>query len=502
MRRATFATGFAVVFVLVTSPQVRQGNPIQEEPLAGPTDQVCDEEPAADYVQQINGVVDGDELELVISARFAGAVESLTWRGKEFINIFDHGRQISYAWHFDGYSECLNPTEPGTANDGRGLVSTSQLLSVCRSAENRITTTTRPAFWLAPGQSGFCSGGPQTALNETLLSDQILEKTIEIGYQGIDNVIAFTAEITLPEPHDLMQLEIPTGYLTYEFTDYWQYNPQSGELQKPSSQPIVEPWSFVHASNLPPILATPDGAYAMGAYTAEPIEYYTILAFDVPNLENRTNKWNIVIREEPAPAGRYTYQSFAIVGTLEQVQEAMNQLYALHPAADFNPPMGYVDVASCEEIAGWAWDPKVPNQPIEIEIYSVSGDGAETLLARTTADIPREDLPPVLGDNGEHGFRIVTSEILHDGLRHTLRAYAENSDPSLPNPALQPTEHAIRCPQFSPTSEPEPSPAATPTVDAAIEPATAPETGRSLPCLGGALPLAAGAFLWLQRRKR
>ena len=47
-------------------------------------------------------------------------LNSLTWRGKEFVNDYDHGREISYAWAFDGYGECFNPTEPGAARDGLG----------------------------------------------------------------------------------------------------------------------------------------------------------------------------------------------------------------------------------------------------------------------------------------------------------------------------------------------------------------------------------------------
>ena len=337
-------------------------------------------------------MIDGDELVLSISGRFAGAVDSVTWRGKEFINIFDHGRQISYAWQMDGHGECLNPTEPGSASDLFNLTSTSELLEVCRPAPNILTTKIHPAYWLAPGERGFCDGDTPEAVNDTLVSDQTFFKTIEIVYEGIQNVIAFTAEIMIPKSYKTLQLEVPTGYLTYEFTNYWRFDPAIGELEKPESQPLVEPWSFVHASTLPPILATEDGAYAMGAYTAEKVSGYEILMYDVPNPDDRTNKWNIVLRENPAPAGIYTYQSFIIIGTLEQVTEGMQQLFKLHPT-DSKPPEGYVDNASCEVIGGWAWDPKTPNEPVEIEIRLVNADGTESSLAQFVANQFRDDLP-------------------------------------------------------------------------------------------------------------
>jgi len=94
-------------------------------------------------------------------------------------------------------------------------------------------------------------GRATTAVNDTVLSDQILEKTVEIGYQGIDNVIAFTALITVPQAYRDNQLEIPTGYLTYEFNNYHLYNPQTRELTRPESQPITGPWSFQFEGNLP-----------------------------------------------------------------------------------------------------------------------------------------------------------------------------------------------------------------------------------------------------------
>jgi hypothetical protein len=115
----------------------------------------CAEDPPDGYARRIRGLVDGNELTLTVSSRFGGAVESVSWRGKEFINIYDHGRQISYAWGMDGWGECLNPTEPGSASDLFKQTSTSELLRVCSDGPDRLTTLTRPAYWLAPGESGF-----------------------------------------------------------------------------------------------------------------------------------------------------------------------------------------------------------------------------------------------------------------------------------------------------------------------------------------------------------
>ena len=459
----------------------------------------CTSEIDNDFRQSMQAEVDGHGLQLTVSARFGGAVDSLTWNGKEFINIYDHGRQISYAWSLDDYGECLNPTEPGSASDGRGPTSTSRLLEVCTPEEDRLTTRTQPAYWLRSGERGFCNKGATTAINEDPLSDFFLNKSIQVGYQGLDNVIAFTAEVEVPEDYFVMQLEIPTGYLTYEFNRYYHFNPLSGELIEAESQPLDAPWSFQSTSTLPPILATPDGAYAMGAYTDEAIEYYGIFGFRESDPANTTNKWTIVRREGQVKAGSYTYRSFAIVGTLEAVQEAMRALYTLHPV-DLNPPQGYVDVMDCYEIAGWAWDPKAPDKPLTVQFYRVEEDGSETLLTEVVAQDYREDLVSALGDeDGEHGYRAVPLRFLNESIDAPVNVYALNSVEGLPGKLLIGSGQRLTCEvRGLPPASAEPTAASAQEQDP--ESPTEEEAGSPFSlCGGGALPLALTGLIAGQR---
>ena len=106
--------------------------------------------PQADL--EISGPMHGATLTIRTSARTAGAIDSLTWRGKEFINSFDHGRELQSASSFDGYGECLNPTEAGSAKDGAGQTTSSRLLD-SRADGHTLATTIEMAYWLAPGAS-------------------------------------------------------------------------------------------------------------------------------------------------------------------------------------------------------------------------------------------------------------------------------------------------------------------------------------------------------------
>ena len=66
-------------------------------------------------------------IELGSSARRAGGIDHLSWGGSEFLNAFDHGRELQIAWSSDGFGECYNPTECGSAADGAGATSSSAL---------------------------------------------------------------------------------------------------------------------------------------------------------------------------------------------------------------------------------------------------------------------------------------------------------------------------------------------------------------------------------------
>src|SRR5262249_3698395 len=77
--------------------------------------------------------------------------------------------------------------------------------------------------------------------------------------------------------------------------------------------------------------------------------------------------------------------------------------------------VGFVDHAGCDFIGGWAADRNRLNTSINVQIY----DGA-TLIATVSANGSRADVGAALGDNGLHGFNVVTPASLKDGAQHTV----------------------------------------------------------------------------------
>ncbi|AWN41142.1 hypothetical protein [Methylobacterium durans] len=268
----------------------------------------------------------GSQIVLSASSRTAGAIDSLAWNGREFLNRFDHGRELQSAASFDGYGECLNPTEAGSDADGMGPESTSRLISL-RVQDKRLHTRTRMAWWVEPGEtSRECPKGPGGYASP--LSDAVLTKDVEIGVHGVANAIAYRATFSVPHAFASANFEVLTGYMPPDFSRFWSYDPRSGRRAPLSDGPGEQP--------VPVILATEDGAYAMGVYSpdlpqaAHPDAGFGRFRFPAPRGPegNATVKWNCVYRHGAGGPGPYAFTCYTLVGTLEAVEAGLSRLHA------------------------------------------------------------------------------------------------------------------------------------------------------------------------------
>src|SRR5215471_5362452 len=87
---------------------------------------------------------------------------------------------------------------------------------------------------------------------------------------------------------------------------------------------------------------------------------------------------------------------------------------------------GFLDVATCSQIGGWAWDANQPNTAINVDIY----DG-NTLIATTAANLFRQDLLNAGIGNGNHAFNVTTPSSVVDGNPHTISAKFAGTSTSL-----------------------------------------------------------------------
>jgi hypothetical protein len=272
----------------------------------------------------IRGEFGDSEIVVTTTSRLAGAIHSLTWRGQEFIDSQDHGRQLQSACSFSTggpfHSECFNPTEAGSRHDGAGPTSSSRLLRI-RAKGNRLETTTQMAFWLRPGEKS--SGHP--AKNQTVLSNYVLRKRVTIGAASMPNVVEYIATFAVPKgaAHTYAQFEAVTGYMPKRFSRFEIYRAEADQLQPLSEGPGEQA--------MPVVFSTPDGKCAMGIYSPDqPSKSFESAGYGrFAFWKQDVVKWNCVFRlrnPNGIKPGDYTYRNYIAIGTREDVHRAMKRL--------------------------------------------------------------------------------------------------------------------------------------------------------------------------------
>lgn len=277
---------------------------------------------------EIRGMFANSPIILKTTTRVAGAVDSIVWNGKEFIDSTDHGRQMQSASNFqvdDKFiPETYNPTEAGSMADGIGPKSTSQLRFL-EARKGYLKTQVRMAYWLSPKEQS--AGHP--AKNTKVLSDHVVQKVITIGYRHWDNVIPVQVRFNFPvkKEYRMGQFEYLTGYMPEEFGTYWKFDPKEGKLLPLSDGPGEQ--------ECPVVMATESGSHAMGIFY--PTDEYNSLfkvgfgRFRFP--QEKVNKWNVVGRNTAEPneilsisRGLAFLHCFVVIGTLQDVENTMREL--------------------------------------------------------------------------------------------------------------------------------------------------------------------------------
>ncbi len=277
----------------------------------------------------IRGKALGSEIVITTTARCAGAIHSLTWNGREFIDSADHGRQLQSASNLDCGTpitgETYNPTEAGSRKDGAGPNSSGKLRSL-KAVDNVLETSSQMAFWLAPGEK---SEGHQ-AKNATVLSNHLLRKRVQIGTDGIENLICYDVTFTLPndEKHTHAVFEALTGYMPWDFQKFWTLQ-SDGTLESIDAGPGEQ--------TRPLVFSTADSKFAMGIYSPDqPSKGFETAGYGRWAFEwAKVVKWNCVFRvsdQQSLKAGEYSYRMYVAVGTLEDVRTALAKIRAKPPA--------------------------------------------------------------------------------------------------------------------------------------------------------------------------
>jgi len=248
----------------------------------------------------------------------------------EYIDDYDHGRQLQTALSFGGAGEAYNPTEAGgSALDTQGRVynginpsqSFSEARGWAKDSEVQFRTSTRAGYW--------------QAVNGQRLSNWNIDKQVNIVDGAYSQYLLYqvTAHSTADEPaHASGTFEFLTGYMRSQFTSFYTLDVKGTKQLAPighcgGGSPTCSP-----EQSLPLIFANADGSEAMGIYTRGlpqatfPNAGYGRFRFD--GVPVTVTKWNAAYRYyNIAPMQRYSFVGYVPIGTLDQVKRQMQALY-------------------------------------------------------------------------------------------------------------------------------------------------------------------------------
>lgn len=285
-----------------------------------------------------NGVtrltVEGRAVKLSANLVAGGAISELTWNGKQFINNFDFGRQIQTAVNLSREAEAINPTEAGDLYGFPGATGVawahgSPLVSSSVSGTT-LSTKCHPLQWKPQNWGG--------GLGNPVMWRGTFSKRVELDYGGSPHVIRWTTTVDFPSAEPWVNMEVVTAYLNAEFTRFYAFENLTGQVTEMTDRvpngSCIDPQQD---ARLRPraggvIIATGDGAYALGVYRRPNNTSFGLCKFlgygGSGQYGYSTTKWNLLWRPpNGVRAGQSSMTCYLLVGTLDKVVSEARRLY-------------------------------------------------------------------------------------------------------------------------------------------------------------------------------
>jgi hypothetical protein len=306
--------------------------------------------------KSISANVFGLPLVISTSDAYKGAITSITWRGKQFIDSADPGREFQTAIfpqpaadaNQADWVECYNPEEADPW---------SRLRSIS-AVGNVLTSTTQLGFYLAPWEYGQCGDhGFAQAHNQCTLSNYVLHKRVTIGFAGIPNVIEFVATVDIPEDVNRGEIVI-AAYGPRNLSQARHYDFRNKVFSSTSQTPDY----YTLASeeiNVPAALYDPSTDLGMAMYSPEllqPVEgsghpanpFLEWVMFPPPNPTSVF--WGRFVGLGQVSAGSsVTRRVYLVLGNYDEMRSALEQLHFYY--RHFDP-----DVFDWQQYSAWYSD--------------------------------------------------------------------------------------------------------------------------------------------------
>ncbi|VTR92878.1 Uncharacterized protein OS=Planctomyces maris DSM 8797 GN=PM8797T_01744 PE=4 SV=1 [Gemmata massiliana] len=276
------------------------------------------------------------------AGRFAGAVDSITWNGFEFVNTHDDGRLEQTAlWGIPAAETSprdlvrYNPTEAGSETDIGQPTTTSVLTSITKPASNELTTTSQMALWNRAGtlvDNGMAAYNPdQTGQTLPALSNYTMSKDVTVGFGGLNNVIHQPVTINVPAADQLQRIQVQQiVFTTGTLTSMSVYNFATNQLDPLSASPGA---TLTPAG--PVVESTTDGSYAIAIVSRQLSGGALTLSYGVSegSLDSNGVPYGVIYAQYNSAngnlgpySGTYSFDNYIVVGTRSSVLASLRSL--------------------------------------------------------------------------------------------------------------------------------------------------------------------------------
>ncbi|MCF2504696.1 T9SS type A sorting domain-containing protein [Dyadobacter sp. CY107] len=214
---------------------------------------------------------------------------------------------------------------------------------------------------------------------------------------------------------------------------YFQQDPNSAQLpengpfstqNKDAAVLVVsdkEYWD-INGTNPASMTLTWNAASDISALVGSDLSFLSIVGWNTS-----TGKWEKVasVIDGVSIFGTPSSLSTGSVTCLTPVVPGTYEVYTLGRlnSAQTTPDYeGVMEIASCSEVIGWAWNKSYPNTAVIVELIE-----GNTVHASITADAYRSDIKDAGKGTGKYGFKIPLPTNLKDGNVHQLSVRVRNS---------------------------------------------------------------------------
>jgi hypothetical protein len=319
---------FARLSLLGLAPMYEGVNSTGDHALMTPSEQL------AGYVKKPLGVYGyprfGNASESILSLNaggveiesnrvYGGALWRWTWNGKQFLSNLD-GLRGAYSILFFGGDNQMS-------ENGDGCLNHAPFFTGFNAGATQVTTAVPIANPLVYDSVTPC-------LHPVVWKDVTVGKSITLNYRGMGPVARYTSILSLPNAMPSVDLYHPISSLDPEFQRPWIYDAETAELQLVTLEPLGDSCEtgYGFAPNFGGIIfSDPGDQYAMGIYAVNVSQAGSVTGLGLlrHGCEDGVYSRMDVVRSGDLPRGVHTYNAYMMTGTLEQVKQYMDALYAL-----------------------------------------------------------------------------------------------------------------------------------------------------------------------------